>query len=208
MKFKTLTAIALVAAVVISSPSHAASSLFEQGLQDRGQWEQWFNSLQSDYKTGAFFWASQRSLPNPGSCKQMNDQFYAGCTEAKVKLSTSDALRKTEPDYKTGWNAWDPSYVTAPAAPAFVVAPAPAPAPAPRLEVVAAPTAYAEMSSQQAINYCVNAVRQQSPPYSRFDAFITIDQKIQYFGNKHEDFVFEKCMTQVGHGLVNTHSTD
>jgi hypothetical protein len=39
--------------------------MFDQGWQARGQWEQWFNNLPGgDYKTGAFFWASQRSLPN------------------------------------------------------------------------------------------------------------------------------------------------
>jgi hypothetical protein len=111
--------------------------MFEQGHQDRTAWEQWFNGLQGDYKTGAFYWASQRSLPNPGSCKQMNDQFYIGCTDAKVKLAPSDVLRKSEPDYKTGWNTWTPDEpsailptvsVTLPpaAAPAPVAVPAPA----------------------------------------------------------------------------------
>jgi hypothetical protein len=65
--------------------------------------------LKGDYKTGASYWAGQRSLPHPGSCRQLSDDFYAGCTEAKVKLSSSDALRQTEPEYKAGWNAWTPS---------------------------------------------------------------------------------------------------
>jgi hypothetical protein len=77
-----------------------------KGQQDRGSWEQWFNNLQGDYKTGAFFWASQRSLPKPGSCSQMNSDFYAGCTAAKTRLASTDVLRKSEPDYKAGWNTW------------------------------------------------------------------------------------------------------
>jgi hypothetical protein len=116
----TLTAIALAVAVV--NPAHADPSLFEQGRQDRATWEQWFNGLQGDYKTGAFFWASQRSLPSPGTCRQMSDDFYAGCTQAKVRLSPSDTLRKTEPDYKAGWNAWTPDVVTTTATPAAVPA--------------------------------------------------------------------------------------
>lgn len=80
--------------------------MYQKGLDDRTAWEAWFNSLQGDFKTGAFYWASQRSLPRPGSCQQMNAEFTAGCTAAKAKLAPSDALRKTEPDYKTGWNTW------------------------------------------------------------------------------------------------------
>ena len=122
----TLTAIVLAVAVV--NPVHADPSLFEQGRQDRAAWEQWFNGLQGDYKTGAFFWSSQRSLSNPGSCKQVDDDFYAGCTAAKTRLSASDTRRKTEPDYKAGWNAWTPSGMTTSASAA---APAPTTAPTP-----------------------------------------------------------------------------
>jgi hypothetical protein len=110
----------------VTSPTSVAvtdnqgATAYQGGLRDRDAWENWFGTLQGDYKTGAFYWASQRSLPNPGSCKQMNDQFYAGCAEAKVKLAAADALRKTEPNYKAGWNAWAPSGV----------APIPAPGPA------------------------------------------------------------------------------
>jgi hypothetical protein len=101
----------------------AEGSAYQDGLRDRAAWEQWFNGLQGDYKTGAFFWSSQRSLPKPGSCKQMNADFYAGCTDAKNRLSASDTLRKTQPDYKAGWNAW-----TADATPP---SPQPTPTPAP-----------------------------------------------------------------------------
>jgi hypothetical protein len=52
----------------------------------------------------------------------MSDEFYAGCTQAKVKLSTSDTLRKTVSNYKAGWNAWTPSAGAASAAPQAVPA--------------------------------------------------------------------------------------
>jgi len=102
--------------MAVINSAHVDPSFFEQGRQDRAAWEQWFDGLQGDYKTGAFFWAGQRSLPKPGPCKQMNDDFYAGCTAAKVRLSASDTLRKTQPDYKAGWNAWTPGELTTPPA--------------------------------------------------------------------------------------------
>jgi hypothetical protein len=104
--------------------------MYQKGLDDRAAWEAWFNSLQGDYKTGAFYWASQRSLPDPGSCQQMNAEFTAGCAAAKSRLDPSDALRRSQADYKLGWNAWVPSYVPEPVAP-VVAAPSPAVAAAP-----------------------------------------------------------------------------
>jgi len=59
------------AAQVTSTASVAATddhdtAAYQGGLRDRAAWEEWFNSLQGDYKTGAFYWSSQRSLPHPG----------------------------------------------------------------------------------------------------------------------------------------------
>ena len=36
----------------------------------------------------------------------MNADFYNGCTGAKERLATPDALRISEPGYKRGWNAY------------------------------------------------------------------------------------------------------
>lgn len=81
-------------------------TMYDKGLADRIAWENWFKGLQGDFKTGAFFWSGQRSLPHPGSCNQMNTEFYSGCTAAKERLAATDALRVSEPDYKRGWNAY------------------------------------------------------------------------------------------------------
>jgi hypothetical protein len=80
--------------------------IYGKGLADRTAWENWFNGLQGDFKAGAFYWAGQRSLPHPGSCSQMNTDFYHGCTAARERLATPDALRISEPDYKRGWNTY------------------------------------------------------------------------------------------------------
>ena len=45
-------------------------------------------------------------LPHARSCSQMNADFYNGCTGAKERLATPDALRISEPGYKRGWNAY------------------------------------------------------------------------------------------------------
>jgi len=81
-------------------------SMVQKGLSDRTSWETWFNGLQGDEKTGAFYWAGQRSLSHPGSCQQMSAAFYNGCTAAKTRLAASDAMRKFEPSYKLGWNSY------------------------------------------------------------------------------------------------------
>ena len=85
--------------------------MFQKGIANRTAWENWFNGLSGDEKIGAFYWAGQRSLPNPGSCNQMNDAFERGCREAIAVLSPSDALRKSDPTYRAGWNSYTPTSV-------------------------------------------------------------------------------------------------
>ncbi len=92
--------------VSVQSAPLQGDVMFQKGLSDRTSWETWFNGLQGDQKTGAFYWAGQRSLSHQGSCQQMSAAFYDGCTAAKVRLAASDALRKSEPSYKLGWNSY------------------------------------------------------------------------------------------------------
>ena len=114
---KLLTTATVLVGLGSTAMAQSSDPMFQKGLIDRTNWEQWFNGLQGDEKIGAFYWSGQRSLPHPGSCEQMDAAFFNGCTEAKVRLAASDALRKTEPTYKIGWNA----YVT----PALAVAASP-----------------------------------------------------------------------------------
>lgn len=140
----------LLSIFIFSPPAWSAGGddpLYQKGLAARAAWEQWFSSLQGDFKTGAFYWAGQRSLAHPGSCRQMDDDFFNGCTAAKERLAVSDAMRQTEPQYKLGWNAWTPTAATAQApvsateAPVAATNPMPPPmpdAPAPRVSVAPA----------------------------------------------------------------------
>jgi hypothetical protein len=88
----------------LGNPISKQDQEFVRGLQDRANWELWFNNLQGDYKTGAFYWSSQRSLSQPGSCNQLNIDFLEGCTDAKTRLTPTDIARKTSPAYRFGWN--------------------------------------------------------------------------------------------------------
>src|SRR4029077_15024110 len=85
------------------------SAAFQDGLADRGVWEHWVVALTGDYREGAEYWSGQRSLPSPGSCYSQGYSrldFVNGCIAAKQRLTPSDQRRKSEPNYKEGWNSY------------------------------------------------------------------------------------------------------
>jgi hypothetical protein len=92
-------------------PISTASPMFQKGLADRTAWENWLLKLDGDKRAGAEYWASQRSIPHPGACIG-TPAFMAGCNQAKPRLAPCDVLRKSEPDYKLGWNSFpeNPSF--------------------------------------------------------------------------------------------------
>ena len=79
---------------------------FQQGLADRATWEAWFGSLSGAYRSGAYFWTGQRSLSHPQSCSMLGGEATAGCAAAQSRLAPWDARRKSEPDYRLGWNSF------------------------------------------------------------------------------------------------------
>jgi hypothetical protein len=86
------------------------ASPFDQGMADRAEWEQWVVALTGDFRRGAEWWAGHRSLPSPGACNgpaaAMNQQFILGCEAAKERLTPRDIKRKSDPDYRRGWNSY------------------------------------------------------------------------------------------------------
>jgi hypothetical protein len=80
--------------------------MFLKGLADRTAWETYEAGLTGDYRMGAEYWASQRSLPHPSSCEQDSPEFTAGCKGAKLRLTPTDYLRKSNLEYKAGWNSY------------------------------------------------------------------------------------------------------
>ena len=86
------------------------SAAFDRGRADRRTWENWFNGLNDDAHNGAAFWAGERSKSHPGSCYdgqgQVAGEFRKGCQYAKQFLDPTDVQRRTEPDYRQGWNSY------------------------------------------------------------------------------------------------------
>lgn len=136
---KRIVIIGAVLAAALSSPAIADPTEFQHGLADGIAWRQWTGEL---YKVsegahdGAAYWAAQRSLANPGSCTNASIEFQTGCEEAKKRLAMPDVLRKTQPDYRKGWNqAFAPDTVVTPVATASApdtIIPSVAPIPTPR----------------------------------------------------------------------------
>jgi ATP-dependent protease ClpP protease subunit len=85
-----------------------SSTAFAAGRQARLSYEAWFNNLpDSDYRRGAEFWAANRSLTPPPSCTQaaMSADWQSGCFAGQTHLAYSDARRRTEKDFRAGWNS-------------------------------------------------------------------------------------------------------
>ena len=84
---------------------------FRNGLEARSEYEQWFGSISGDRREGAHFWAGQRSAPQPRPCagQSMSQVWQEGCQEAQRRLALSDARRRSEIQFRAGWNAWTPA---------------------------------------------------------------------------------------------------
>jgi hypothetical protein len=85
-----------------------SSPIYAAGRQARVDYEAWFNSLpEGDFRKGAEFWAANRSLKPPPSCAQSgaNPDWRSGCLSGQSRLSYSDARRRTEKDFRAGWNS-------------------------------------------------------------------------------------------------------
>jgi hypothetical protein len=82
---------------------------FQRGFVDKTEWQQWVAALTGDFRRGAEWWAGRRSLANPGSCKgtgATSQDFAFGCESAKARLTPIDKKRKSDPEYRRGWNSY------------------------------------------------------------------------------------------------------
>ena len=87
-----------------SAPSAADTTSFVRGQAARRDWDSWMASLSSDAKQGAIYWAGERSKRNPEGCDGSAD-FASACFEARRRLLRIDAERRSDPDFRRGWNA-------------------------------------------------------------------------------------------------------
>jgi hypothetical protein len=115
------------------------ASAFDQGLADRAALENWVASLSGDLRRGADWWAARRSVLHPGPCNgtaATTPEFVAGCEAAKARLMPVDARRKSDPEYRRGWNTYTGIPIQPPA-----VAPVPLPSvPGPPVPLFGQPT--------------------------------------------------------------------
>ena len=94
-----------VLAVLLAWPAEAQQSpSFQAGAADRAEYEQWFAGLSGDMHTGALYWATHRSIPKEAHCTSAGDELQ-GCLAAQQRLTPIDARRRTDPDYRLGWNS-------------------------------------------------------------------------------------------------------
>jgi hypothetical protein len=137
----------------LPQPTAAVSPAFAKGLADRQAWEAWYGGLSGQSKTGAEFWAGQRSLPHPAGCFAAGGKdlgaWSEGCAAAQRLLAPADAQRRSEPDYRLGWNSFDPTQ--AGNIPPTVYQPPPgpplaSPPPGPRPDTASAPLQSAPQS--------------------------------------------------------------
>ncbi len=102
--FVALLCSLLLAALLAGSAGAQQTPSFQAGSDDRSAYEQWFSGLSGEYRSGAEFWAGHRSIPREAHCGGSGDQL-AGCLAAQQRLAPIDARRRSEPDYRLGWNS-------------------------------------------------------------------------------------------------------
>ena len=131
-----------LAPVVARAPAYAApvppdvgSASYQQGSTDRDAWDSWFSKLDGQTKAGAAFWADQRAQQRPQQCRvhaSLGNDWIDGCSSAQRRLAASDARRKTDAQYRNGWDKLVPEIRAA-------SAPAPAPAQPPAVTALPIP---------------------------------------------------------------------
>jgi len=182
--------------LLFASPIYAQSAAFRDGLRDRTVYENWLSSLDPETLTGATFWAARRSLAHPGACGQTSASRDAGCRAAQLYLTPSDARRLREPDYRLGWNAYQPTASSPPTSMSVQTTPAP----------VAEPPTF-----QSTVKSCVNVVHHTPASMlgswnGNFDAFVitkadgsvSVQHNAGHVGDQDALFAFNKCMAERG----------
>lgn len=96
------------ASTAVVSQATTPSAAFSEGREARVEYQRWFDSItDDDYREGAKFWAGNRSNKPPPSCKAAapSQIWLSGCVAAEAMLTPVDARRRSEPDFKAGWNS-------------------------------------------------------------------------------------------------------
>jgi hypothetical protein len=144
----------------------------------------------------------------------MNADFYRGCTDAKVRLATTDALRKTEPTYKLGWNA--PVTLAPPMVPANLPSCSTVPAGSPCIEPVPAPAPVQALAPAPVVPAAAQVpdtpegpeqVTRQCAYWVNGRAYFD-GTNFHYLGTQTGRYGFEKCLSDHGIVMTNAHHED
>lgn len=134
-----------IGAVDNKNPPLPAVDPFQQGVADRATTEQWVAGLTGDFRRGVDWWAARRNVANPGSCtgaELASPEFVSGCEAARTRFAPIDVRRKSDPEYRRGWNIYNGAQSSPPA---------PEP-PVPLVNKVAPNAAEADVDSSDRLN--------------------------------------------------------
>src|ERR1700722_2227435 len=104
----------LFAATCLAAPvADPQAPSYQQGSHDRDRWAGWYSNISGDFKEGATYWSSQRSLKQPTLCHDPTNSLHSlawltGCDTAYRFLTPVDYKRHTDPQYWFGWNKAQP----------------------------------------------------------------------------------------------------
>jgi hypothetical protein len=84
----------------------AQTPSFAAGRAARMDYEQWYGSLDGEYKQGAGWWASHRSAGRVTCTTEPHTATWMlGCSGAQRRLEPADQRRRTDADFRAGWNS-------------------------------------------------------------------------------------------------------
>lgn len=92
--------------------AQSATDSWQWGATDWRRLQAWFASQSGDRLAGANFWAANRSMAGHKSCDEAaadfagdKGAFASGCLDAKARLDPIDAKRRSDPEYRAGFNS-------------------------------------------------------------------------------------------------------
>jgi hypothetical protein len=107
---KTITVASNSDAQSVPPNGTTTAAAFSEGLADRQRWELWISGLTGEEKEGALWYAANRNLRGNHDCaaqpKQDDVPWSAGCLTAQQRLTPVDLKRRSDPQYKRGWNSF------------------------------------------------------------------------------------------------------
>ena len=103
-----MRSLAMVISLMTSGAAWSQTPAFNEGLADRARIEAWLQTLSGPHREGAIFWSGPRSVQRPQPCDQSppSPAWREGCVASRAQFAPTDVRRRTEPEFRLGWNSW------------------------------------------------------------------------------------------------------